>query len=464
MQGIDRELTASQVLRVFHHDELRLFLGAAFVTVGLVAGAFCVLRRKFDALLVWLALFAILYGGRLWMQSDLLSLLVPDSIFFRNLKFSIDYVVPIPALFFFEAAGFLNKGARVIGYVLCVVFLGLVVATFVFGPSLKFLIINNVIIIAGLIALIVQSKRGENISRDFVVIRRGLLVFVGFALYDNIVGLFRGGSKTESLGFAVFLATLGYVAARRTIQRDQQLVEIQKELDVARRIQMSILPGEFPSNANFRVAARYVPMTSVAGDFYDFLISDERQTGLLIADVSGHGVPAALIASMVKIAATSQRANTANPSKLLAAMNATLCGITQNQFVTAAYVHLDAEAQELRYSAAAHPPMLLLRGGEVMPVVENGLMLAAFDFAEYSTVVLPLMAGDRLVLYTDGIVEAEDGKQEEFGQERLCALLRDSAGLGHTEAADLVLSSVQRWAAAQNDDLTLLVCDYAGAG
>jgi len=67
MQGIDRELTASQVLRVFHHDELRLFLGAAFVTVGLVAGAFCVLRRKFDALLVWLGLFAILYGARLWL-------------------------------------------------------------------------------------------------------------------------------------------------------------------------------------------------------------------------------------------------------------------------------------------------------------------------------------------------------------------------------------------------------------
>jgi len=464
MQGIDRELTASQVLRVFHHDELRLFLGAAFTTVGLVAGAFCVLRRKFDALLVWLALFAILYGGRLWMQSGLLSLLVPDSVFFRNLKSSIDYVVPIPALFFFEAAGFLNKGARVIAYTLCGVFLCLVVATFVFGPSLKFLFINNVIIIAGLIALIVQSMRGENISRDFVVIRRGLLVFVGFALYDNIVGLFRGGSKTEALGFAVFLATLGYVAARRTIQRDQQLVEIQKELDVARRIQMSILPGEFPNNANFRVAARYVPMTSVAGDFYDFLVSDDRQAGLLIADASGHGVPAALIASMVKIAATSQRGNMADPSKLLKAMNGTLCGITQNQFVTAAYVHLDAEAQELRYSAAAHPPMLLLRGGEVTPVVENGLMLAAFDFAEYSTAVLPLMTGDRLLLYTDGIVEAEDGKQEEFGQERLCALLRDSAGLGHTEAADLLLSSVQRWSAAQNDDLTLLVCDYAGAG
>src|SRR6202044_3540981 len=116
-----------------------------------------------------------------------------------------------------------------------------------------------------------------------------------------------------------------------------------------------------------------------AGDFYDFIVADEKQVGLLIADVSGHGVPAALIASMVKLAATAQRSNAGDPSGLLSGMNAALCGNTQNQFVTAAYVHLDAESRELRYSAAGHPPMLLLRGGEVQEVLQNGLILAAFD-------------------------------------------------------------------------------------
>jgi sigma-B regulation protein RsbU (phosphoserine phosphatase) len=86
-----------------------------------------------------------------------------------------------------------------------------------------------------------------------------------------------------------FLVALGYVAARQTLQRDLQLSEIQKELEVARRIQLSILPAEFPNSANFRVAARYVPMSSVAGDFYDFIVADDTQAGLLIADVSGHG-------------------------------------------------------------------------------------------------------------------------------------------------------------------------------
>ena len=82
-------------------------------------------------------------------------------------------------------------------------------------------------------------------------------------------------------------------------------------------------------------------MTSVAGDFYDFIVADDRQAGILIADVSGHGFPAALIASMVKLAATSQRAQAADPSSFLSGMNCALLGNTQNQFVTASYVHLN---------------------------------------------------------------------------------------------------------------------------
>jgi sigma-B regulation protein RsbU (phosphoserine phosphatase) len=202
-------------------------------------------------------------------------------------------------------------------------------------------------------------------------------------------------------------------------------------------------------------------MRSVAGDFYDFLIANGRQAGLLIADVSGHGVPAALIASMVKLAASSQRAVSDHPATLLSTINAMLCGNTQSQYVTAAYVHLDAESQELRYAAAAHPPMLLLREGEVLPIEENGLMLALFPDAAYTTATRSLQPGDRLLLYTDGIIEAADSKEQQFGHHRLCELLKESAGKTHDETADLIIDSVQRWAASQDDDLTVLVCDYA---
>src|SRR5262249_4642805 len=153
------------------------------------------------------------------------------------------------------------------------------------------------------------------------------------------------------------------------------------------------------------------------------------------ADVSGHGVPAALIASMVKLAATSQREHSAHPEKLLAGMNTTLFGNTQSQFVTAAYVHLDALKGDMHYAAAGHPPMLLLRSGEVTSIQENGMVLALFSSAAYSSITKPLVKGDRLLLYTDGIIEAADANEEQFGHDRLCELFRQSTNRSPDEAA-----------------------------
>jgi sigma-B regulation protein RsbU (phosphoserine phosphatase) len=462
MPAVDPQITASELLRIFHRDEPYLFLGAAFTTVAILAAAFSFLRRKVDSLSIYFALFAFLYGQRLWIQAGLLGVLVPHSALFERLRSGIDFLVPMPAFLFFDAAGLLHHRGKIAGYVLGVVLGSLAIATFAFGPSPSYHVINNVVVIAALLLLVIQSLWHSDRSRDFVVIRRGLIIFVAFALWDNVAGSLGLTSKIEPFGFAAFLAALGYVAARQTMERDQQLNAIQKELEVARRIQLSILPAEFPRSENFLVAARYVPMTSVAGDFYDFIVADDKQAGLLIADVSGHGVPAALIASMVKLAATSQRAQAADPSSFLAGMNSALLGNTQNQFVTAAYVHLDSEARELRYSAAGHPPMLLLRQGSVREIEENGLMLAAFDFAKYSNAAHGLEPGDRLLLYTDGILEAADASGKFFGKDSLSNLLRQTSGLTPSEVADRIIASVGQWAVSQDDDLTVLVCDYLG--
>ncbi len=462
MMALAPELTSDQVLQAFRYDAPYLFLGAAFVTVGVIAAAFSIIRRKNDLVLLYFAIFAVLYGARLWVQASLLGLVIHGSTFYLRLFVGINYVVPIPAFMFFDAAGLLHRRGKVLGYVMEIILGAIALMTFAFGPLPIYQTINTTVVIVALLAVVAQSLGSGD--RDLVIVRRGLLTFVAFALFDNIAGTFRRFPRIEPYGFTVFLGALGYVAARQTLERDQQLNDIQKELEVARRIQLSILPGEFPESPAFRVAARYVPMTSVAGDFYDFIVADEKQAGLLIADVSGHGVPAALIASMVKLAATAQRSNAEDPSGLLSGMNSALCGNTQNQFVTAAYVHLDAESRELRYSAAGHPPMLLLRRGTVREVVENGLMLAAFDFATYSTAAHRLEPGDRLLLYTDGVLEAASASGEFFGQEALHALMRETARSAPSDAADRIISAVQKWANIQEDDLTVLVCDYLGNG
>jgi sigma-B regulation protein RsbU (phosphoserine phosphatase) len=201
-------------------------------------------------------------------------------------------------------------------------------------------------------------------------------------------------------------------------------------------------------------------MTSVAGDFYEFLQADDGGLGLLVADVSGHGVPAALIASMVKVAVQSQRHNQHDPAALLSAVNQALCGNAQNQFVTAAYVYLDAGSAELRYAAAGHPPMLLLRDGEVISIEENGLVMALMPSAIYTSRIIGLHPGDRILLYTDGILEPINASEEEFGCERLISLVKQSATHSPDEAADLILGAVSAWSASQQDDLTLMICDY----
>jgi sigma-B regulation protein RsbU (phosphoserine phosphatase) len=459
----ETQLTANEVLRAFHHDEPYLILGAAFTTVAVISIGICVIRRRFDPMLVWLAIFAHLYGQRLWLNAEILGLTLPDSEWFHRFRAVVNLLVPVPGFIFFYVAGLLGNGGKRIATACSVVFLFMAAGTLILGPLRAFDVLNAAIVIGVFWILIARSLGNKSKDHDFAVVRAGVLCFGFLALWDNIVAKHWLPYSIEPYGFAILLACLGYVAARRTLARDLKLGEIQNELELARRIQFSILPKAFPPSNAFRVAARYVPMTSVAGDLYDFLIADDLHAGLLIADVSGHGVPAALIASMVKMAATSQRANADHPAQLMAGMNAALCGNTQGQFVTAAYVYLDASRRELRYAAAGHPAMLILRGGAVREISENGLLLAAVEHAAYSERILVLEAGDRLLLYTDGLTEARNGQGSLFGEQALAAMLLDSGLLSPDDAADRIIAAVQQWAKSQDDDLTLLICDFAGA-
>src|SRR6201981_3028762 len=200
---------------------------------------------------------------------------------------------------------------------------------------------------------------------------------------------------------------------------------MQKELQPARLIQQSILPETVPQIDGLDIAARYVPMTSVAGDFYDFVVVDNKHLGILIADGSGHGMPAALIASMLKIALAAQSANADDPARVLQGLNQALCGKFQYHYVTAAYVFVDMEKRTLSYAGAGHPPLLLWGAASpgVRDVTENGLFLGMFDFATYSSVKVPLAPGESALLYTDGISETNNPEGAEFGAERFPQLL-----------------------------------------
>jgi phosphoserine phosphatase RsbU/P len=255
-----------------------------------------------------------------------------------------------------------------------------------------------------------------------------------------------------------------HLALRATREQlARQLLTIQKEMETAREIQLSILPSGVPKIEGLDIAARYVPMTSVAGDFYDFIVVDEKHIGILVADVSGHGMPAALIASMLKIALSTQGAHAADPARVLLGLNEVLCGKFQEHFVTAAYLFLDMEKRTLTYAGAGHPPLLVWGGSTegVREVLENGLFLGKFPFATYSSVESLFKAGDRVLLYTDGISETTNPAEVQFGANRFKQFLETEQSTSADQFADRLLEELSRWSARGpaedlDDDMTIV--------
>ena len=324
-------------------------------------------------------------------------------------------------------------------------------------------VLNNVLVIGFTVAIIVYLYVvPAGTVPELNTLRVVMLVWGLFVIYNNLRGWLptRGGDY-EFIGFAIFLCSLGYLVARRSLRTEEALLAIRSELEIARRIQTSILPEQMPELAGVRVAAKYIPMSQVAGDFYDFLVVDDRRLGVLIADVSGHGVPAALVASMVKVAIAAQSEHADDPAKVMAGLNSVLAGKLQGQFVTAAYLFLDLEKGTGSYSAAGHPPLLHYRAADatVHGVVENGLILGFVPSASYESKALNVASGDRFLLYTDGVLEADKGG-EEFGEARVKTVLARSATA--EEICKSVSAAVTAWSqGVAGDDITIVAVDIA---
>lgn len=249
-------------------------------------------------------------------------------------------------------------------------------------------------------------------------------------------------------------------------QLADQLATIAAEMELARELQQSILPSEAPRMPGVTMAARYLPMAAVAGDFYDFIAIDESHVGVLMADVSGHGLPAALIASMLKISLAAQAPHAFDPARVLTGMNKSLFGKFKRHYVTAAYAFLDLEKGKVRYAGAGHPPLLQWneREGHTSEFEENGLFIGPFAEPTYNSVEFQVGPGDRLLLYTDGILEFRNHEGEEFGGVRLREFLGANQRLEANLFADELIRHLSEWAGhsselPQLDDITLIAID-----
>ncbi len=338
------------------------------------------------------------------------------------------------------------------------------------GRPDKLMGINNLLAACLLIELtaVVASptlSKKYLVFADRGILATGTLLFALEALFVNLsrpLG-FNSPRIFDHLGFAVLLSSFGYGGLQLVLSNERRLMSIEHELIIAREIQTSILPEHLPASENLRVAAIYRPMTSVAGDFYEFLATDAERQGFLVADVSGHGVPAALIASMIKIAVQMVEPCANDPSAVLRGLNRALAGQLRGQLVSAGYLWLDTAGSKGLYSAAGHPPLLRWHNGTLESIVSNGLLFGVNpECNDYPACTFPIEPGDRFLLYTDGVTEPENAEGQSFGDFRLEQVMRENRGHSPAQLSERILSELQNWQPAsliQQDDITVIVID-----
>lgn len=454
---------------------VNLIAGTFFLQVAVVAFAIAVIRRRTGVrILAYIGVWSGIYGANEFLRSPLLVMRLSEQG--RRLCESavavIAYLVLIAAtLAFLE----LTLGAlrRTLRYLLLadtiVAALG-VAWFFLYRQPQRWTLYNN-LLAAVSISILFAVLAVPSLSRRFLVLSghrvltAGTFIFASQALYLNLSRPlhYQPSDLYSSLGFAVLLLSFGYTALERIISQERRLVAIDNELEIARRLQFSILPAKAPEVAHLRICATYLPMTSVAGDFYDFVRVDERRIGFLVADVSGHGVPAALIASMIKVAIESTQDCAGTPSEVLRRLGNILGKHAPGNLMSAAYLCIDTEARTATYSAAGHPPLLLWRAAEstLKRIESNGLLFGVNGNGAYPQREFPLLAGDRVLLYTDGVTEAENATQEAFAERKLEQVIRELQSRPASELSAKLLDEVRRWQAGptQQDDITLLVVD-----
>ena len=245
---------------------------------------------------------------------------------------------------------------------------------------------------------------------------------------------------------------LSRVKRRAQRQRDEELRE-------AREIQDNLLPKKLPEVAGYQVAAITQPLRFVGGDYYSVVRISERHTALCIADVAGKGLPAALLMSSLQAALKPLICQRLAPRELCHRLNRILCDLTPvGKFISFFYAVLDGVDNRLTYCNAGHNPPLLIRGdGTFMELKAAGAVLGQFPRWLYEQSELQMRSGDKLLLFTDGLVEACNVEEESFGEHNVIRIARENSSSSAEELMSLLLRAASQHSGDFQDDASLIV-------
>ena len=256
------------------------------------------------------------------------------------------------------------------------------------------------------------------------------------------------------------LAAIKYEQAQ-AVERAIEMEKLQKELTLAVQIQKDFLPKKNPSCENFDIAGTNVPCLQVGGDYYDFITIDPCRLAVIIADVSGKGMSAALLMASLRAALHAEMQPQINLAEMTAKLNDFVHrSSASNMFITFFFGELNMKKSEFRYINAGHnPPLFIEKNGQVTRLESGGFCLGMFPAVTYEAKVVELAQGDMVVLYTDGITEARNTDNQELGEETLTSLLKKSLKQPAVKVVEKVMSEVTKFStgAPPMDDMTFVV-------
>jgi phosphoserine phosphatase RsbU/P len=466
----------AQLASLLRGEIANILAGAFILFISFIALSIAAIRpRRSTRFLVWLGVWSGMYGAQELLRSEPVVESLPVSLQAARqplLVFFTYFVIVAATFVFLELTlGTLHRFLQLHLVADVAVAVAGTVLFVVVGSQNSLLACNQLLVVIVLVALVLTVSI-PSLSRRFLVVAQhrvltiGTLIFGAQALWVNVARPFhiRVPDIYNTLGFAIFLLSIGYTGVQIMVADERRLLLLDDELAIARHLQFSILPERIPQIPGLEIAAVYKPMSAVAGDFYEFLVADERHVGFLIADVSGHGVPAALIASMIKVATQAANSCASDPAQLLRIIGNILNKNVQGQLVSAAYLWIDSAARTATYSAAGHPPLVRWRKKDASftRIESNGLLFGINAISEYPVCNFPLLAGDRFLLYTDGLTEPENQAGQQFGERRLEQIMRDNQSRSVSESSDLLAAEIRAWQpsnVAQQDDITLILVD-----
>jgi PAS domain S-box-containing protein len=255
------------------------------------------------------------------------------------------------------------------------------------------------------------------------------------------------------------------ITERRNME--QKLERTRTELHIAADIQKSFIPKKTPDIPEFEIAAASIPAMEVGGDFYDFIIQPDGKYGIVIADVAGKSIPAAIFMALSRMIIRANATNQSRVSKVAKNANKMIAADAPiGMFVTLIYGVLDGGTLSLHYANAGHPPPLLFRSADctIEEEAPMGIVMGIIDDAEYKESRIKFSSGDMAIFYTDGITEAMNSQGELYGVKRLIEVIRDNCLLDTNEILNKILIDISKFSqnTDQHDDITLIIIKATG--